>query len=432
MYLARTESPPEQGFDPRMPTPPSSSGATQRELTTTDGPYSAEFSVLLACCRVELRTNDEDAGDILARSLANISNWERVFELAGHHGVLPAMHHVLCGSGAGSTRAAELVPREVRDEIERRFAYLTRKNLRLAAELIHVLDCLDSTGVAAIPHKGPVLAESLYGDVALRDFSDLDVLVQAADVPRVKAALALIGYTPNIRLSAAEERAYLASGYEYTFDSPAGKNLLEIQWNFVPRFYAVDFAMEGVFARAQRGMVAGRAVGVLAAEDLFLSMCVHAAKHLWGRLCWVRDIAAVAQRVRLDWERLHREATGLGVERIVSVSLLLARSLLGARPLEGQLAQEPSYGGRVTDSRITGMIAQHIANAEDYNTESVDYVRWMVRLRERFRDQWRFASRLLITPGLGEWGWVKLPEPLFPLYRGVRLVRAGGRVFRLR
>lgn len=387
---------------------------------------SAEFGLLLACCRVELSPRDRGAWEFLGQTaIPRVASWERVFELGEHHGMLPAMHRVLCADGQDGLRAA--VPREVRDELERRSALLTRKNLRLAAELIRILDCLAAAGVAAIPHKGPVLAEMVYGDLTLRDFSDLDVLVQARDVPRAKDALARITYKPNVTLSAAEERAYLAAGYEYTFDGPAGRNLLEIQWNFVPRFFAVEIEMEAVFARAGKGEVAGRSVRTLAPEDLFLSMCVHAAKHLWARLCWLRDIATVVEQVPLDWLSVRSESRRLGVERIVAVSLALVGTLLGA-----QIPESPGERTRDTEvGTITAQIAQHIPNAEEYRTESVQYFRWMLCLRERSGDRWRFGSRLLFTPGLGEWSLVKLPEPLFPLYRGVRLLRVSGRLLGL-
>ena len=40
-----------------------------------------------------------------------------------------------------------------------------------------------------VAYKGPALAAQLYGDVTLRTFRDLDVLVTRADFPRARQAL---------------------------------------------------------------------------------------------------------------------------------------------------------------------------------------------------------------------------------------------------
>jgi hypothetical protein len=110
----------------------------------------------------------------------------------------------------------------------------------------------------------------------LRQFSDLDVLIRAADMPKVKAALDELGYEPGIELTQRQERDYLASGYEYTFDSTHGRNLLEMQWQILPRFYCVDFDVDGFFDRAVLVSVGGHSIRTLSMEDLILVLCVHA------------------------------------------------------------------------------------------------------------------------------------------------------------
>jgi hypothetical protein len=62
------------------------------------------------------------------------------------------------------------------------------------------------------------------------------------------------------------------------------------------------------------------------------------------------------------------------------------------------------------------------------STESLGYFRQMLGLRERTRDKIRFLHRLALTPGMGEWSAIRLPAPLFPLYRIVRLFRLMGRL----
>jgi len=315
------------------------------------------------------------------------------------------------------------------EQLRSRYESNTRKNLKFVTELFRILDCLEAHGIPAIPLKGPVLAETVYGELALRDFSDLDVLVHSRDVVRAKEALQGLDYSVSTPLSETEERAYLGAGYEYTFDSPAGRNLLELQWNIVPRFYAVAFDVDDLFSRAASFPLCGRRVRALSPEDLLLTLTVHAAKHAWARLHWLRDIAGVVDTQQVDWHGLTRRAWELGVARIVGVSLLLAHRLLA---LEVPEAAERFWSRDPEIPGIAKSIEQVLSDTEPYNVESFAYFRLMLRLRERPVDRARFLLRLAWTPGPGEWAVIRLPGPLFPLYRAVRVLRLAGKALRPR
>ena len=374
-----------------------------------------EFSLMLACCSVGAREWREAA---LSRLVEAGCNWARVLELGEHHGVLPLVYQAV-------REASVRVPSEVLDELASRYDQNVRRNLRFTAELFRILDCLASAGIPAIPHKGPVLAQSVYGDLALRSFSDLDVLVPQEKVLLAKAALYGLGYAPASQFLPAQERAYLATGYEYTLDGPAGRNLLEIQWDIVPRFYAIDFPMDELFARALPVKLAGRMVRTLSPEDLLLTVCVHAAKHAWIRLCWLRDIAGVTRTEGLEWSVVDRNAGKLGVRRIVGVSLMLAQRLLQASLPDAALAD---FKGDQELESLCSEINAHLPAAEEFSAESPGYFKLMLRLRERAWDKVRFASRLALTPSVSEWQLVNLPAPLFPLYHVVRLARLAKRL----
>jgi len=75
-------------------------------------------------------------------------------------------------------------------------------------------------------------------------------------------------------------------------------------------------------------------------------------------------------------------------------------------------------------------IQTHLMSDAVYNVESLAYFRLMMRLRERPADRRRFLQRLVFTPGPGEWQAVRLPAPMFPLYRLVRLSRLAARLLR--
>src|SRR5208282_2899895 len=85
----------------------------------------------------------------------------------------------------------------------------TKWGLRLTAELFRLLDLLERHAIPALPFKGPVLASALYGDLAMRESCDLDVLVRSSDLAGAKRAMLASGYTTDLPSDTAQEAAYL-------------------------------------------------------------------------------------------------------------------------------------------------------------------------------------------------------------------------------
>jgi len=388
-----------------------------RPVFLFDPAFGAELELLLAANAVEPEAHRRARlRELLARPL----NWEAVLRLADHHGTYPLLYQNL-------SRIGKAVPPSALNALRQRYERNARKSLFLLREFVRILDCFQSNGIEAIPYKGAVLAETVYGDLALRQSGDIDVLIRAADLPRIMAAVAELGYSVHSQPPPGLERAWVASGYECTFDSAAGRNVLEAQWNILPRFYAVDFSMDKLFRRAVTVTVAGMRVQTLSPEDLVLVLSVHAAKHVWGRLGWLVDIAELAKKPKLDWDWIAREAASLGTKRILGVTLLLTERLLDAQipPSLRNAALADSETQELADE-----ICNQITEVTACDVESASYFRLMMRLRERLADRARFLFRLAFTPGVGEWSAVRLPAPLLPLYRVVRVARLAGKLLR--
>src|SRR5258708_14940980 len=132
-----------------------------------------------------------------------------------------------------------------------------RKSLILAGGRIRVLDRIDALGVEVMPYKDLTLAETMYGNMALRQTGDIDLLIRPQDFLQIKNAVRELGYMPHMPLFETEERAYLISGYECAFDCSAGRNLLELQWALQPRFYAVDTDIDAFFPPSVAALVPG-------------------------------------------------------------------------------------------------------------------------------------------------------------------------------
>ena len=352
------------------------------------------------------------------RSLCPRVRWRVLFDLAERHGVLPLLYQML-------SHSERLISGKEMRLLAQLYQTNLHKTMLVARELIHVTGHLQDEGIDVLPYKGLALAEAVYKDIALRQSGDIDLLIHARDLPRIRQALRELGYVPHSSLSPAQEKASLRVGYECGFDGPAGRNLLEVQWAIQPRFYAVDFDQDELFDRAVPVKLAGHEIRTPSPEDLFLILSVHAAKHVWGRLIWLCDLARIMQLPKLNWDAIAARAQNSGIVRILRVTLLLVSRVLNTdipKGAENSLPPDPEGGS------LAAEIETHIASATEYDVESVDYFHLMLRLRENWRDRMRFIGRLILTPGPGEWAAVHLPESLFPLYRVVRFWRLAGKL----
>jgi len=381
----------------------------------TSSALEPEWSLLRAACS---EGNSQQKLDSLRARLRSPIRWKILFDLADRHGVQPLLSQALLS-------VPGLIPSEQTSALKQAFQANLHKSLLLSRELIRIVDRLSGMGIEVMPYKGLAVAETIYGDIALRQSGDLDLMIRAGDLPRIREAVRELGYTPHASLSRAEERAYLKSGYEFAFDGAAGPNLLELQWAIQPSFYAVDFDMDGLFQRAVMATVAGCPMKTPCMDDLFVVLSLHAAKHVWGRLIWLCDLARVMHQPKLNWNQIASHATELGVARILRVTLALASRLLDTPiPKQAECKLPPETAAL----RLADEIQPHIASETAYDVESLAYFRLMLNLRERPADRLRFLSRLVFTPGPGEWAAVHLPQPLFPLYRIVRLSRLAARL----
>jgi hypothetical protein len=353
----------------------------------------------------------------VAKLNLSVLDWSEFLRLAEEHGVLPLVARSLTEHARGCSVE---IPPEIEPSLRSAYNANLRRSLWFAAELARIMAHFEGRRLRVVPYKGPVLAQSAHGDLGLRSFSDLDFLISPADFERAKQALAEIGYRPSADITPAVERLWLRIGYERSFDGAPGKNMVELQWALLPRFYGVDLPVDSLIARAGRTVVGGREVPGLSPEDSLLVSCLHAAKHLWARLIWLSDIAGTLKTQAINYELVFSRARALGITRILGVSFWLVKNVLQVelpKPAEEMIAADRQV------EALGGEFAGRLARGAAYDFESTEYFRLILKLRERRRDRWRYLWRLVWTPGVGEVAAVRLPEALFPFYRIVRVGR---------
>ena len=242
-------------------------------------------------------------------------DWDRLLALAEAEDVLPAVAYA---ASVGQWRS---VPAATHRRLVEALAASRARSLVMTRALARVVRRLAAEGIDIIPLKGPVLAETVYPDPALRPFSDLDLLVRPADRRRADVALRRLGCVP------------VADAHSWEFDidhdgatvyeAPDGVRI-DLHWVLLTEArYAWNRSQaNAVWTRAVPMTLAGERVQALAPEDQVLHLATHFAVHhsLTGLLrTW--DLALVLTWQPLDWPRLLERAQVWRVHRALFFAL---------------------------------------------------------------------------------------------------------------
>ena len=328
---------------------------------------------------------------------------------ADQHGVLPLFARALSLAG---------IPCEIARARARKIAF---RNLALAAESVKLIGALRELGIQALAYKGPILGQQLYGDVTLRQFRDLDILIAPADILRTRDALCQLEYQDMEQFSRPLLRKHVHSQCEWQMTGTHSGTIIELHWALFPRYASFDLSVIELNQASVAIDIAGERVKALDPRHLALVLSAHGTKHFWYRLGWLVDFALVLRSYCYqEAEKLFHDAAEKGMKRILLISAALADKVLRLRlPRAFESALSTDRWARVLADNMRQSLCAGVL-PEDRLDENF----LLLRSRERWSDRVKIVSRLAFTPGPQEWCWVALPEWAEWLYRPIRIARA--------
>lgn len=353
-----------------------------------------ENELLVYCARTVLSA--EAAGQIRLLAAQNL-DWEYLFRSAGYHKLAPLVCLHL------KNTVAEIIPPYAQEYIRNYFLKNISRNLSLSGELLKILQIFNAQGIFAVPYKGPVLAETVYGNLALREFVDLDILVRKSDVLVARDLLIKRGYQPFFQLAESQEEAFLNYQCEHVLSDQSRDWMVEIQWRIVPEYFSFRFDYESLWQRLEPAAFCNRQIKSFSAEDTLLILCVHGSKHLWAKLGWVCDVAEAVRHFQiqqLNWERLEERAASSGSQRMLHLGLFLAHDLLSAE-LPEDIRQKVCSDAAVKTlaKQVYSRLWVEDENAPGFFGSSLFHL----RAKERWRDRLQFCFRVLTTTTIEDW-----------------------------
>lgn len=377
---------------------------------------SREAEILLWCARPQPSAEETERARVLLRQRPD---WDSLLELALRHRLMPVLYRQIKQS------FPEALPPEFMERLRDYFYLNAARNHLFTEDLCGILQLFETEGLRVVPYKGPALAFNLYGDVALRQFNDLDIMVRREDVLKASALLRRHGFRAEHELTKHQTAALLKVECEQIFFRPEGRVYLDLHWGFVPAYFPFKLDTESIWQRLTTSSLGPREALAFSPEDLLLILAVNAGKEFWAHLNGLCDIAALIRASpRLDWECLIGEAKRAGIRRMLFVSLRLAHDLLGAQVPE-EIGHSISSDKKVRTLALT--VRQELFRKEQTKARGVSqFLRPAKALDGRWA-QAKFHLRLASTPTPEDWTFIRLPESLRFLHYLTRPFRLAGK-----
>ena len=373
---------------------------------------SLETTLLIFAARV---SRNGDAHKWARALSSNGVDWDDLLRQAARHAITPSLYrflHDVC---------PDTVPQEILNSLRQSVWDNTRRNLKLTGELVRILDLFAAQGISAIPFKGPALAALAYGDLAWRQFGDLDILVDKQDVAKASNLLKERGYRTKLDWVATQDETFLEVTYTLEFQHEKTGDLVELHWELFPKFLAFGFSYGLLRQHLVPTWPGGKQMMTFAPEELLLYLCAHGAKHCWANLGWIVDVAWLTHQYRSwNWDLLIQQARAQKIERILLLGLLLAHDLLGASipaEVEQQIRADESLQG------LAAKVGEQLLLATEPTHSMAAQLGFYFSLQSKPRDKVNYIFRLVTNPNVGDWELLSLPARLSFLYAVLRPVR---------
>ena len=371
-----------------------------------------EDALLLCCARTRLNSGQAERVRALLREEID---WFYLLETALQHEVGSLLYWQL------QRTCPEGVPQDCKDFLRVLFEDRGRRILYLTGQLFEILETFEASGILAVPYKGPVLASLAYGNLALRDFIDLDLVVRPEDIPKAAELLIGQGYRPGFRLAWAQAASSSKVPGQYLFTRDADSCVVELHTPLTLRYYPAPLDLDRLARRLQPVSLGRRTIRTFSPEDSLTILSVHNAKHFWERLKWICDLVELVQIPQgINWELAWEEASRLGCERMLFLGLYLANDLLEAPLPEDVLHRVRA--SRAVES-LAAQVRERLFRQSPARRGVLQRLFFRFRMREGLRDGLRYCLRLATSPTETEWGLLRLPAPLEPLYSVLRPFR---------
>jgi len=385
---------------------------------------SDQIKFLIACCQTN--PSKEDIKFIThtiqhcptEMPLGAKFNIQHLLTLSSQHGILPLVYKTIKriaenDSTRSSIQHLTFNIQHFLSELKPLYMSIAQRNILMSAELIRIVNLLSENSIEALAFKGPALSQMAYGDITLRQYVDLDILVGKEDIYRIDALLKELGYQRTLDITPVQEKVYMEYAHDLGLYHPKNGVAFEMHWSFLDEDYPMQVDLDSFKEHTQAIPLNGHPVPTFSNENLLYYLCIHGSKHLWERLEWIKDLDLLIREHKIDWDAIIQRAKGEGFEKMVYLGLHMSNTLFHT-PLPESIQEE------ISSYEDVPVLSNFILESWDEEKSTFQKTKAMLKLFPGIKEKAIYLHKVILKPSFNEYWYVDLPKGF---YWGYYLVR---------
>lgn len=336
-----------------------------------------------------------------------IKDWDNFIELSYKHGVFPLVYNTI-------KNFQESIPKDIFRKMKFINMDIVKQNMLMTSELLKVTKLLEENDIKAISFKGPVLSQMAYGDITLRQYVDLDILVVLKDINKVGKLLLKENYKEVFDLEEYQKENLVDIVHDRSFLNKINNVLIEAHWTLSSAEFFLDLEKLNYFD-SQKYKLKNSEINILSNEIHFIYLCIHGYKHIWERLEWLVDINLMIVKEIIDLKKVLSLSEKIDADRVVLSSILLCERVF-SKKIDINLE---NYDKKIIENtnKIYDRFIKDFEYTDKIHTKEISSVQWFMLKNTSYR--WKYLKSML-HPTEYDYRVIKLPKSLNFLYYVIR------------
>ncbi|MBW4890014.1 nucleotidyltransferase family protein [Mucilaginibacter sp. HMF5004] len=374
--------------------------------------HGTEMAAIILCCRVFFGTATNS--ELKQFVSANNIDWYSLIRLARQHRIRPVIYPLL--------HRIDL-PNDIKVLIYKQQAEITQLNWKQAIETERIIMLLKKHGVQAVPYKGTAFSKQFFGDLVSRESSDIDLIIQPADLSKAIDVLKLDAYLPELD----EVYNYLGTKYHsYYKDYNLNKYKngqrefhIELHWAIAETYLNVNDKVNAfIYETGEPVKLLKADVAVLTQNAHFASVLIHHT--IKDTFKYLKNIVDISQALSIPGiktycDKLNIEFADIGLQKILAVSNELSEQLMGICLPKTEAAFSNVKAVKYFAKQLCG----NRIMASETSSNILDWMHNRLLLQDSFLQRMKFywiSGIHRFIPASRDFELVKLPKSIFFVY----------------